>query len=171
MSDSGDTATLLGYINNLHPTHHRALYAPIASIVARFVSLFERVLAEALTPPRQSPIKEDPYGWYESIEVPEPDEDEVGPDEDYDALWDEWNDKYKWPRIPEPQPFAHLHLQNLATSWTEWVRRYVKASTENIICPKYLQIGAARETAERRPREISGHTTDNDHSRQTLFCQ
>lgn len=111
ISDDKSTATALGYINNLHPIRHCALYPPLASTIARFVPLFERVLNDVLTDDHFSPIGArfravDPeeHEWYKHIDmtgVADPMEDE---DADEDE-WEDWKATNHWPRIPDPAPF------------------------------------------------------------------
>ena len=103
ISDSGSSATPLGYINNLHPTRHRALYGPISAIFARFVPLFERVLGDSCADKKPLAITVDPFGWYESISSEEPRPE--WPSDDYDERWEAWERKYMWPHIPDPAPF------------------------------------------------------------------
>ncbi|KAH9925048.1 uncharacterized protein BXZ73DRAFT_50116 [Epithele typhae] len=95
----------LGYINNVHPSRHRALYPAVSSIVARFVPLWERVLSDVLSPapPQAIDINAE---WYEG-----PAKDWDGPnsdddDETNDKHWVEWDRTTRWPTIPEPAPFA-----------------------------------------------------------------
>ncbi|RPD77171.1 hypothetical protein L226DRAFT_459562 [Lentinus tigrinus ALCF2SS1-7] len=97
VSPSGD-ATPLAYINNLHPTRHATLYPIIASILARFIPLFERVLSDMLSPEPPHAITVDPFRWYKHEPEP-PDWEER---EEYEA----WERKYHWPRIPKPAPFT-----------------------------------------------------------------
>ncbi|KAI0773048.1 hypothetical protein BD413DRAFT_656192 [Trametes elegans] len=91
VSDSGDVRPL-GYINNLHPSQHRALYPTISSILSRFVPLFDKVLSAVLSPEPPYAVKVDPYEWYNHLKEPESFPD-VHEDEYYDAL-DEWHSKY-----------------------------------------------------------------------------
>lgn len=85
ISPDGNSAKALGYINNLNPYTHRSMYPVIERFVARFVPLWERVLAEsqADTSPPQRTV--DDYEWvpkdaYDSTDS----EDEYKPeDEDY----------------------------------------------------------------------------------------
>ncbi|KAI0708762.1 hypothetical protein C8T65DRAFT_740144 [Cerioporus squamosus] len=97
VSESGDVRPL-AYINNLHPTRHAALYPPIASILGRFIPLFERVISDVLSrePPRA--VKEDPYSWYDS----QPEQPDWNDQKAYRA----WERKHHWPRIPQPAPFT-----------------------------------------------------------------
>jgi hypothetical protein len=48
ISSDGSSAKALSYINNLHPDQHRDMYPVIEQLVARFVPLWERVLAESV---------------------------------------------------------------------------------------------------------------------------
>ncbi|RDX46308.1 hypothetical protein OH76DRAFT_1356245 [Lentinus brumalis] len=97
VSPAGDVKPL-GYINNLHPSRHAALYQPIASILGRFIPLFERVLSDVLSrePPRA--IKVNPYKWYSH----EPE----APDWRDSKAYKAWERKHHWPRIPQPAPFT-----------------------------------------------------------------
>ncbi|KAI9060773.1 hypothetical protein FKP32DRAFT_1577374 [Trametes sanguinea] len=98
----GGSVRPLGYINNLHPTKHRALYDVISSILGRFVPLFDRVLSDVLSPEPPLAITVNPGRWYEHIK--EPDFDYNQPhDED---PWEKWAREEKWPFIPEPIPFS-----------------------------------------------------------------
>jgi len=56
--------TFGSYINNLHPTRHAALYPVLASILERFLPLFERVLTE-LKNPEPLLIRADACEWEE----------------------------------------------------------------------------------------------------------
>ncbi|OSC98802.1 hypothetical protein PYCCODRAFT_1417139 [Trametes coccinea BRFM310] len=103
----------LGYINNLHPIHHRELYTTISSVLSRFIPLFERVLSDVLSPEPPLAVDVNPYLWYEHLE--EPDWEEMA-DDDYDSAdgsWkdpdeerEEWERTHKWPLIPDPPPFS-----------------------------------------------------------------
>ncbi|RPD77151.1 hypothetical protein L226DRAFT_459782 [Lentinus tigrinus ALCF2SS1-7] len=97
VSPSGEV-TPLAYINNLHPSRHATLYPTIASILARFIPLFERVLSDMLSPEPPRAIKVDPYRWYKH----EPEPRDCEKREEYE----EWERKYHWPRIPKPAPFT-----------------------------------------------------------------
>ncbi|KAI0668084.1 hypothetical protein C8Q78DRAFT_1048309 [Trametes maxima] len=101
VSEFGE-AKALGYINNLHPDHHKALYPIISSIISRFVPLWERVLTDALGPPPSLAIEVDPYAWYSSIENPEWDYNSP----DYSDKYEEWEKESHWPVVPDPAPFA-----------------------------------------------------------------
>ncbi|KIO23103.1 hypothetical protein M407DRAFT_113613, partial [Tulasnella calospora MUT 4182] len=59
----GQSAKALGYINNIHRTHHSGLYRVVEELVARFSSLWDRVLTD-LHPrnPTSYRIK-DSYEW------------------------------------------------------------------------------------------------------------
>ena len=109
VSHTGDVKPI-DYINNLHPTHDRALYAPIASVLARFIPLFERVIADTLAPERSRAIVPDPYEWYddEVIKQAEPkwnDYYHLESGEEYHRACAEWENTYHWPIIPDPAPF------------------------------------------------------------------
>ncbi|KAI0643491.1 hypothetical protein C8Q79DRAFT_915558 [Trametes meyenii] len=101
VSASGDVKAL-GYINNLHPDHHKALYPVISSIISRFVPLWEKVLSDALDPAPPLAIEVDPYMWYSSIKEPDWDYHSPGFNEKYD----EWEKEFHWPVIPDPAPFT-----------------------------------------------------------------
>ncbi|KAH9940146.1 uncharacterized protein BXZ73DRAFT_43087 [Epithele typhae] len=102
VSDSGDVSAL-GYINNLHPIHHRALYPALERILARFVTLFDRVLWDAASParPLAVDITDQVFLWYNDIEPPEPEWDDANR-----AVHDAWEKAHRWPRVPDPAPFA-----------------------------------------------------------------
>ncbi|RDX46301.1 hypothetical protein OH76DRAFT_1407017 [Lentinus brumalis] len=104
VSDSGAVEPL-GYINNLHPLRDAALYAPITSILARFIPMFERVLSDVRSPERPAAIQVDPFEWYNGVtpECPGYDDDEV-----YEA----WEEEHRWPIIPDPAPFTAPTLEN-----------------------------------------------------------
>lgn len=62
----GQSATALGYIGNIHPSRHSELYTIIEELVARFSSLWDRVLTD-LHP--DNPVLyriTDSYEWEES---------------------------------------------------------------------------------------------------------
>ncbi|PIL29309.1 hypothetical protein GSI_09360 [Ganoderma sinense ZZ0214-1] len=98
----------LSYINNLHPTHHRALYPAISSILARFIPLFENVLTDAINPEPQNAVRPNPHEWYnhvysENPDVPRPYDE---PDPEDSTFKDENGYWYgRWPYVPEPVPF------------------------------------------------------------------
>lgn len=98
----------VSYINNLHPDHFKRLYSTINSILGRFVLLWERVLADVLSP-REPVIKVDPYHWYDHDprRTPEPKKEDFGEDRKqafYDAE-EEWTLRRR-PVIPDPPPFT-----------------------------------------------------------------
>lgn len=62
VSDTG-SASIDGYINNLHPEVHSDLYPVIASIFESFVPLFERVLSNLQNPPLRR-IRNVSPNWY-----------------------------------------------------------------------------------------------------------
>ena len=89
----------VGYINNLHPTKNASLYPTIASILARFVPMFERVLSDSLSAEPELAVQVDPFGWYDGI----PEQPECTFDDD--EACEEWEHEHKWPIIPDPAPF------------------------------------------------------------------
>ncbi|OSC97245.1 hypothetical protein PYCCODRAFT_1399071 [Trametes coccinea BRFM310] len=100
--DGSVTVQPLGYINNLHPIKHRSLYNTIASVLGRFVPLFNKVLSDMLNPEPALAISPDPLKWYNHIQVPE---------FDYPRPFEEdpceqWAHDERWPLIPEPVPFS-----------------------------------------------------------------
>ncbi|TBU41391.1 hypothetical protein BD309DRAFT_965334 [Dichomitus squalens] len=109
ISESGDVKPL-AYINNLHPINHRAMYRTISSVLSRFVPLFEKVLSDAVSPWPPLAVRPSPYRWYHHVAVPAPsylDFDDYPVDKRaYHDAYDEWESKYRWPLIPEPEPFA-----------------------------------------------------------------
>jgi len=46
VSEDGESVRPLGYINNLHPSRHTALYDSLGGVIASFVPLFERTLTD-----------------------------------------------------------------------------------------------------------------------------
>ncbi len=92
VSEFGQVSAL-GYINNLHRVKHAAAYGTVSSILERFLPLFERVIADQLSPPRPPIFPIDPDTWY-PIEAP----DDV-------ADRDEWERVHRWPEIPDARPF------------------------------------------------------------------
>ena len=98
VSEDGDEATPSSYINNIHPIRHQALYPPISSIVARFVPLFEKVLAHAVAPTCPLIIQVDPWKWYDHVTAPEPYYKDV-------PKRKEWTRLHRWAHIPDPSPF------------------------------------------------------------------
>ena len=113
ISETGE-ATPLGYINNLNPDLHHALYAPIAAALARFVPMFERVLGDSRTATaRPLAVRPDPRRWYHNLEVPEPrmyQFEESNPGMDFWAAREEWVRVHQWPVIPEPAPFVPFEV-------------------------------------------------------------
>ncbi|RDX42431.1 hypothetical protein OH76DRAFT_1362802 [Lentinus brumalis] len=103
VSERGEVEAL-GYINNLHPSHHAALYPPITSVLARFVPMFERVLSDALSPEPPLAVQVDPEAWY--CDVPELSDDYI--EEEYDT----WLHECRWPIIPDPAPFQPPTLED-----------------------------------------------------------
>ncbi|KAH9884533.1 hypothetical protein C8Q73DRAFT_770645 [Cubamyces lactineus] len=107
VSETGEV-TSLGYINNIHPTHHRALHNSVTRVLGRFIPLFDKVLSDLLNPEPPLAIKADPATWYDYLEGTEPqdlDEDELG-EAECDRLREHWERTMKWPFIPEPEPFS-----------------------------------------------------------------
>ncbi|KAH9940099.1 uncharacterized protein BXZ73DRAFT_75713 [Epithele typhae] len=101
-------ATALGYINNVHPFRHRALYPAITSrVVARFVPMFERVLIDVLYPPSK-PTK-NVGDWYKHIEASAPPWE---PKDTYYKRRAEWARIHEWLHVPEPEAFAPPSADN-----------------------------------------------------------
>ncbi|PIL36595.1 hypothetical protein GSI_00284 [Ganoderma sinense ZZ0214-1] len=98
----------VSYIHNVHPLEQRALYAPLCAVLARFVPLFEDVLTAVLHDRDRKPIVEvDPFTWYDGVENTRPsDSDEEEDPEAYYAKVEEWEEKTRWPEVPDPAPFA-----------------------------------------------------------------
>ncbi|KAI0716761.1 hypothetical protein C8Q76DRAFT_795019 [Earliella scabrosa] len=96
VSDSG-AISCLGYINNLHPSKHASLYPTIASILQRFVPMFERVLSDSLSADPELAVEVNPYKWYDGTPA-EPHW------RDY-AANEKWWREDRWPIIPDPAPF------------------------------------------------------------------
>ncbi|RPD53883.1 hypothetical protein L226DRAFT_576123 [Lentinus tigrinus ALCF2SS1-7] len=66
VSESGEV-NALGYINNLHPSRHTALYPLVTSVLARFVPMFERVLSDVLSPEPPPAVQIDPELLYQDV--------------------------------------------------------------------------------------------------------
>ncbi|KAG8949489.1 hypothetical protein FRC00_008123 [Tulasnella sp. 408] len=80
LTADGQSATALGYIGSIHPHRHSDLYTSIEELVARFSSLWDRVLTD-LHPDNPVPYRiTDSYEWGES-EYSAPQEEEF---DDYD---------------------------------------------------------------------------------------
>ncbi|GLD97140.1 hypothetical protein PINS_up005823 [Pythium insidiosum] len=60
--DKDGKVKILSYINNLHPVHHRDMYASIEAIFACFVPLFDRVLSWLAHPHAPEPAFQTPRG-------------------------------------------------------------------------------------------------------------
>ncbi|KAH9940059.1 uncharacterized protein BXZ73DRAFT_43212 [Epithele typhae] len=108
VSLNGDVTTA-GYINNAHPSRHRALYPVVTSIVVRFVPMFERMISSTLNmqrPVDYIAIEVDGHEWYNHLEVKEPEDDDD--DNTYKDRHAEWERLHKWPRIPDPKLFTPL---------------------------------------------------------------
>ncbi|KAM5539734.1 hypothetical protein V8D89_006547 [Ganoderma adspersum] len=105
VSKDGDVKAL-SYINNLHPTHYRALYPAISSILARFVPLFENVLTDVIKPKLQTAVRPNPNQWYEHTYIKDPSVprpyDEPDPS---DSVFQDTPWYGRWPYVPEPVPF------------------------------------------------------------------
>ncbi|RPD53848.1 hypothetical protein L226DRAFT_563700 [Lentinus tigrinus ALCF2SS1-7] len=102
VSDSGEVQAL-GYINNLHPSRHAAMYRPITSILARFVPMFERVLSDVLSDEPPLAVQVDACRWYDDVQPPRP--------EDYGETYEAWQHEHQWPIIPDPAPFTPPFLR------------------------------------------------------------
>ncbi|KAG8931278.1 hypothetical protein FRC01_001569 [Tulasnella sp. 417] len=92
IAEGGKSAKALGYINNLHPSHHSELYTVIEGLVARFTFLWDRVLTD-LHP--KNPVPYRIGGWYEWVEDennPEPDEEDFEDYEAYEEAHEEWEE-------------------------------------------------------------------------------
>ena len=87
----------LGYINNLHPIHHKEAYATLSSILGRFVPLFERVISDALSPRRPYAVETAGDERYMGISMPNSDVDK--------HEWDEWEHEHPWAVVPDISPF------------------------------------------------------------------
>ncbi|KAI0631405.1 hypothetical protein C8Q77DRAFT_1060680 [Trametes polyzona] len=105
ISDAGDVKAL-GYINNLHPIQHRALYPVISSILSRFVPLFERVISATLSSDPPLAVVVDPHGWYDHLQEPDFTDDPANTDADAEDPYDLWEREVQWPLIPDPPPFS-----------------------------------------------------------------
>lgn len=92
VSDSGPVFAQ-GYINNLNPVRHAAAYGTVSSILEQFLPLFERVVADQLSPPRPPIFPIDPDEWY-TMDAPDDVDDR-----------DEWDRVNRWPDIPDALPF------------------------------------------------------------------
>ncbi|KAM5540589.1 hypothetical protein V8D89_005620 [Ganoderma adspersum] len=101
------TVCPVSYIHNVHPLEHRALYAPLCTVLARFVPLFEDVLTAVLQDSDRKPIvRTDPLMWYDKAEDMRPEEDDDEDPATYDARVEEWEEQYRWPAVPDPARFA-----------------------------------------------------------------
>ncbi|EMD35986.1 hypothetical protein CERSUDRAFT_115932 [Gelatoporia subvermispora B] len=108
----------LGYINNMHPTRHAALYKAVVPVIQRFIPLWERVLNDVLSPDPPLAIPVDVFSWYDGIEELEPDYAtyrDANKVQEYNKAYDEWHNKYHWPKIPEPTPFTPPSLEGRKT--------------------------------------------------------
>ncbi|RPD76243.1 hypothetical protein L226DRAFT_505549 [Lentinus tigrinus ALCF2SS1-7] len=103
VSENGEVKAL-GYINNLHPSRHAAMYPPIISILARFVPMFERVLSDVLSDEPPLAVQVDACGWYDNIDPPCPGYDD-------DEVYEAWVHEHQWPVIPDPAPFTPPFLR------------------------------------------------------------
>lgn len=100
-NEDGDglTAVPLGYINNLHPTRHAALYPVISKIIARFIPLWERVLPDVVNTAPPDVVEVDPRKWYDTL----PD----WPDDEDREAYDQYLREVRWPVIPSRNRSAH----------------------------------------------------------------
>ncbi|KAH9923764.1 uncharacterized protein BXZ73DRAFT_103809 [Epithele typhae] len=97
----------MSYINNIDPARYPALYPTLASILEKFVPLFEHVLTttNSSQPPLPLAIAVDPVNWYP--ERPDWAEPLVGEtQEELRARQEEWTRLHEWPIIPDPAPFS-----------------------------------------------------------------
>ena len=131
--EDGDVK-VLSYINNLHPTHHRALYPAISAILSRFIPLFENVLTDAINPEPQTAVRPIPDGWYRhtystDASVPRPYDE---PDAN-DSVFRDWPWDGKWPYVPEPIPFEPPSTEGRTTVSLRGRTLQVIAKLANIV--------------------------------------
>lgn len=104
--DEAGACRFVSYINNVDPTVHGPLYSALGAVLSRFLPLFERVLAEAVSPER--PQLPRPYADEDSIQEKWMDREKSkrrgkgkkkkasGDDDDDDELeeelWEKWRD-------------------------------------------------------------------------------
>ncbi|KAG8938305.1 hypothetical protein FRC04_009083 [Tulasnella sp. 424] len=86
LGDDGAPATALGYINNIHPRHHKDLITVIECLVGHFSLLWDKVLTD-IHPENNPGIGKviGSYYWTDDPEYPSPlweDSQELGPEED-----------------------------------------------------------------------------------------
>ncbi|KAL2912212.1 hypothetical protein HK105_208280 [Polyrhizophydium stewartii] len=91
VEDDG-SVSILSPINNLHPGHHRALYATIANVFSRFVPLFEDLAAVVDVNLRRAAIEDHMEGYERDYGEEDDDEDEEGEDEEGEDEEDEGQD-------------------------------------------------------------------------------
>ncbi|KAI0634693.1 hypothetical protein C8Q77DRAFT_1054929 [Trametes polyzona] len=107
VSESGQV-TPQGYINNLNPALHTEGYQTISFILERFIPMFERVVADQLSPPRPLVFPIDPEDWHSHPEAEWPEGLER-------READEWERVHRWPLIPDARPFEPPHPEDRVT--------------------------------------------------------
>ncbi|KAG8939524.1 hypothetical protein FRC04_006249 [Tulasnella sp. 424] len=98
LGDNGAPATALGYINNIHPQHHKDLITATESLVGRFSLLWDKVLTDIhpenndRLPGREKVATG--YEWADHPDYPQPlwkDRGALG-NEEFNRLYDAWHD-------------------------------------------------------------------------------
>ncbi|KAJ2781970.1 hypothetical protein GGI15_003061 [Coemansia interrupta] len=95
-------ATIMSYINNLHPIKHAKLYPTIADIFSRFVPLLEQALTDIAHP--RPEYKIDPADYEAYMEL-EPDYKEGDQYYDYEKKREQWEVMYAMTE-KKPLPFV-----------------------------------------------------------------
>ncbi|KAL8800638.1 MAG: hypothetical protein Q9182_005051 [Xanthomendoza sp. 2 TL-2023] len=109
ISPDGDNIVMKSYINNLHPNFHSDLFSIIPKIIAKAISMWDRVLSRLVSPPIP-PRVSDWSNSYMGFDEEMPDEPEQEEGEDDNENWcrlDEWNETDRWVdnrRVIEPEP-------------------------------------------------------------------
>ncbi|KAF5323889.1 hypothetical protein D9611_008279 [Ephemerocybe angulata] len=115
---SGEKPRILTYINNLHPKHHRELYAVIEDVIAAAVPLWELTLGPLqpqaqYTIPRRIEYKYAEYDPDPENEDNYPEQEEGEDDDVYDArceAWGQWCKDTRAVVLPEPKEFEPLKV-------------------------------------------------------------
>lgn len=98
LGDNGAPAKALGYINNIHPQHHKDLTTVIESVVGRFSLLWDKVLTDIhpenndRLPGREKVATS--YEWADHPDYPRPlwkDRGALG-NEEFNRLYDAWRE-------------------------------------------------------------------------------
>ncbi|QRV92099.1 hypothetical protein RhiJN_20117 [Ceratobasidium sp. AG-Ba] len=93
VSEDSKSVKSVSYINNLHPDEHSNLHSTIERIIGAFIPLFERVLTDSVPKNKAVPTRTNNSYQYDVTDyAPNPDYSEHGDMEEYERLYQEWED-------------------------------------------------------------------------------